>query len=125
MREPYILISIRDPDKRPVRIRHCSLCKGFLELVFHDAEPVEGFVPTDPIIYMTDTDARTIWRFLYKYEGDYEVIVVHCEQGMSRSPAIAAALATVLTPADQQYLQTSQPNRYVYECMLSASEGLV
>ena len=118
MREPYILISIRDPDKRPVRIRHCPLCKGILELAFHDAEPIDGFVPTDAITCMTEADARAIWDFVRRHEGDYEAIVVHCEQGMSRSPGVAAALARGLGIDDCLFWGEDQPNEYVCRTVL-------
>ena len=122
MQEPYILISIRDPEKMPVRLRHCLLCKGVLELAFHDAESVEGFVPLDTITYMTEMDAGAIWDFVHKHEGDYGIIVVHCEQGMSRSPAVAAALAKGLRLDASASWQEHQPNQYVYETVLAARD---
>ena len=122
MREPSILISIRDPEKRPVRLRHCLLRKGILELAFHDAEPVAGFIPLDPITYIAEVDADEIWDFVRKHEGTYEVIVVHCEQGMSRSPAVAAALARGLGLDDSFFWQENQPNQYVYKTILAARD---
>ena len=124
MREPYILISIRDPDKRPVRIRHCPLRKGVLELAFHDAEPIEGFVPLEPITYVTEADATAIWSLVRKHEGNYETIVVHCEQGMSRSPAVAAALARGLDLDESFLCQENQPNQCVYRTILAAQDEM-
>lgn len=93
MRQPYVLISIRDHDRRPVRIRRHRLCRAVLQLAFHDAERVAGFTPNRSVTYMTEADARSIWQFVREHTGSYDAIVVHCEQGMSRSPAVAAALA--------------------------------
>jgi predicted protein tyrosine phosphatase len=109
MHEPYVLISIRDPDKRRVRVPKSPLCRAILELVFHDAEPVPGFTPTDPITYMTKEDAKAIWRFVREHDGSYEAIVVHCEQGMSRSPSVAAALARELGVDEKKFWDDYMP----------------
>ena len=122
MQEPYILISIRDPEKRPVRLGRCLLRKGLLELAFHDAEPVEGFIPFDPITYITEADAVAIWDFLHEHEGDCETIVVHCERGMSRSPAVAAATCRGLGGNDSRFFKEHQPNQHVYEVVLDAKD---
>ncbi len=115
MRRLYILISIRDPDGRPVRIRPHRLCQGVLKLAFHDAEPVAGFTPNRPITYMTEADAQAIWRFVREHQGRYTAIVVHCEQGMSRSPAVAAALAEGMGIDSEKFWREYQPNEFVYD----------
>ncbi len=121
MRRPYILISIRDPDKRPVRIRPERLCRAMLELAFHDAEPVVGFTPAQSITSMNEDHARSIWQFVREHEGNYPAIVVHCEQGVSRSPAVAAALAEGLGVDGRRFWREYQPNRYVYQSILAAA----
>ena len=122
MREPYVLISIRDPGKRRVRVPRSPLCMAILRLAFHDAEPVPGFTPTDAIKYMTKADAKAIWRFVCKHAGGYAAIVVQCEQGMSRSPAVAAAMAKGLGVDEKKFWGEYQPNRYVYDCVRAASQ---
>ena len=42
VRVPYIVISIRDPGRRPARIPHSGGLRGTLRLFFHDAEPSSG-----------------------------------------------------------------------------------
>ena len=123
MREPYILISIRDPDKRPVRLPRSPLCKAVLELAFHDAEPVPGFEPTEQITYMSEDDARAIWAFVREHDGEYRAIMVHCEQGMSRSPAIAAALADGLRIDGREFWEEYQPNQFVYDFVIGRTNG--
>lgn len=115
MREPYILISIRDPDKRPVRFRRSPMCVAVLELAFHDAEPMAGFKPSRPLTYITDQDAKAIWRFVREHDGTYRAIVVHCEQGMSRSPAVAAGLAEGRGLDAGYFWENYQPNEFIYE----------
>jgi len=120
VREPYVLISIRDPGKRQVRVPKRPLCRAILELAFHDAEPVAGFTPTDPITYMTEKHAHRIWRFVREHQAGCQAIVVQCEQGMSRSPAVAAALAAGLGLDDTRFWRDYQPNRYIYGLVISA-----
>ena len=120
MRVPYVLISIRDPDKQPVRIRRSGLCRAVLELAFHDAEPLPGFRPTMQITYMTEADAEAIWRFVREHDGAYRAIVVHCEQGMSRSPAVAAALAEGLGVDSRRFWREYQPNQFVFNRVKNA-----
>ena len=47
-------------------------------------------------------------------------IVVQCEQGMSRSPAVAAAICKGMGGDDQRFWRNYSPNRYVYEVVLGA-----
>ncbi|MBI1338458.1 MAG: hypothetical protein GC164_16065 [Phycisphaera sp.] len=123
MREPYVLISIRDPYRRPVRIRPHRLCQAVLELAFHDAEPVAGFEPIEEIVYMSEDQARAIWKFVREHVGRYTAIVVHCEQGMSRSPAVAAALAVGLGVNGREFWEEYQPNTFVFRLMACQPDG--
>ncbi len=114
VRTAYVVISIRDPDKRPVRVPHPTGLRGVLPLEFHDAEPVEGFSLPEEIQLMQASDAMKIWDFVREYEEHIGTIVCHCEQGMSRSPAVALALAEVLGGDADAIRAESQPNQYVY-----------
>ena len=120
LRRPYIVISIRDPDRRPVRLTKRPLCLAALELAFHDAEPVAGFKPTADITYMSEKDAVAIWQFVRQQMNHYEIIVVQCEQGMSRSPAVAAALARGIGLDEDNFWREYQPNHWVYELVVRA-----
>ena len=93
IRRPYIVISVRDPGTKRAKIRQTLGLKGVLYLAFHDAEPSEGSTLPTNIHMMTRSHAQQIWRFVNKHDQEVSAIVCHCEQGMSRSPAIASALA--------------------------------
>jgi predicted protein tyrosine phosphatase len=67
---------------------------------------------------MTRDNARAIWDFVLRYRDHVETIVVHCEQGMSRSPAVAAAICRALGGDDGQFFQQYSPNQYVYGLLL-------
>lgn len=114
----YVLISIRDPDKRAVKVRAQPGLRGVLSLAFHDAEPVRGFQLPGGIRLMTEDQARDIWAFVRQRPAEVGTIVVHCEQGMSRSPAVAAALCTGLGGDDREFWREYMPNMYVYQRMI-------
>ena len=71
---------------------------------------------------MSPDQAAQIWRFVREHEGQVGTIVVHCEQGMSRSPAVAAALCKAKGGDDARFWRQNQPNPYVYQLVLNASQ---
>jgi predicted protein tyrosine phosphatase len=117
VRTAYILISIRDPDKPPVRVPRPAGLRDVLSLTFHDAEPARGFKLPDHVCLMQATDATSIWEFVQQHRDHVGTIVCHCEQGMSRSPAVALALAEALGGDAASIRAESQPNQYVYEML--------
>ncbi|MBM3999068.1 MAG: hypothetical protein FJ297_05920 [Planctomycetes bacterium] len=117
VRTPYVLISIRDPDKPAVRPRKPAALRDALFLAFHDAEPARSFPLPPEIRLMESHDAVKIWEFVQTYREKVGTIVCHCEQGMSRSPAAAIALAEALGGDVEVIRADSQPNEYVYRLM--------
>jgi predicted protein tyrosine phosphatase len=117
VREAYVLISIRDPDKLAVRYRSPAGLRGVLSLAFHDAEPSRGLKNPEGIQIMQVEDAIKIWKCVSQHRDNVGAIVCHCEQGMSRSPAVAWALAEALDGDVESILASSQPNRFVYELL--------
>ncbi len=113
----YILISITDPDQRKARIPKQAGLRGELLLSFHNAQPSTGMKLPMHIKLMTEDAARQIWRFIEKYKATVGTIVIQCEQGMSRSPAVAAAISKMLGRDETPFWQKYQPNRYVYALM--------
>lgn len=117
VRFPYIVISIHDPGRRPARIPRTAGWRGTLCLSFHDAEPIRGLRLPDSIRLMTVADAERIWRFVQEHLPEIGAIVCHCEQGMSRSPAVAAALAEALGEDSKPIVRWTQPNQTVYRLL--------
>jgi len=122
VRSSYILISIRDPDKRKVRVRKQSGLRGVLHLAFHDAEPAGNMAVPENITLMTEKHARRVWSFVKKWEKQVGTVVVQCEQGMSRSPAVAAALCKRLGGDESRFFKRYQPNHHVYRLMVEATK---
>jgi predicted protein tyrosine phosphatase len=118
VRVPHVLISIRDPGSRKPRLFKHGLRRDTLFVEFHDAEPLEGFTLPPEIKLMTPKHAAKIWAFVLKHIGVIGAVVVHCEQGMSRSPAVAAGILTGLGLDASELMQTFQPNAYVLRLML-------
>jgi len=122
VRTPYVVISISDPGKQRPRIRRSTGFRDAIFLQFHDAEPTEGFTPLDKLVLMTSDHAATIWEFVCRYQNAVDTIVVHCEQGMSRSPAVAAAICKTLGQDDRHFFDEYAPNRYIYDLMLKTAQ---
>jgi len=119
---PYVIVSITDPEKPQAQIRERVGLREVLHVQFHDAVPGEVLRPH--IVLMTREHAEKIWQFVAQHQDQVGTIVVHCEQGMSRSPAVAAALAERLEGNNDRFFLEYQPNEYIYGLMLSvAADG--
>ena len=117
VRTSYALISVCEPESKRPRVRKPILLRGVLFLKFHDAE--EQAQPD--IILMTDSQARRVWKFVFRHIDEIGTLVVHCEQGTSRSPAIAAAVCKVLGGDESTFFQNYSPNRHVCDLMLKTA----
>ena len=120
VKTPYVVVSIRDPGRPRPRLRRPPAFIDSLFLAFHDAEPSSGMVLPKEVCLMSPQDAVQIWRFVQKHIDRARTIVCHCEQGMSRSPAVALALAERLDGDTETILADGQPNQYVYCLMREA-----
>lgn len=120
----YAVISIRDPDKPNVTIPRTSGLRAVLELAFHDTDPTAGFLGDARLVHMTNEQAREIARFVIAHLERVKAIVCHCEQGASRSPAIAAAIAKQLGEDDAHFWMEYVPNKYVYDLTTQAFTAL-
>ncbi len=123
VKSSYVVISIHNPDKRPANVRKQSGLRDVLYLAFHDAEPTDTLVIPPEIRLMTPGQAEKIQAFIEKHRANVGAIVVHCEQGMSRSPAVAAALCKAMGGDDARFWREYQPNRYVYRLVLAAADA--
>jgi len=125
VRAAYVVISITDPDKRPARIPQPTGWRATLPLRFHDAVPVELTVFRMPpeVVFMDAGHARQIREFVDRWRNEVGAIVVHCEQGMSRSPAVAAAVSEYLGEDSGRFFRQFAPNEHVYQTLRSVLEG--
>ena len=96
VRTPYVVVSITDPGTHHARIRKPTGFRAVLHVHFHDAVPVKDSPLPASVVFMTEEHARQIWDFVLRYQSQIGMVVVQCERGMSRSPAVAAAFCAQL-----------------------------
>ena len=132
-REPFVVISIATPhapgfpgtESRsqfdnwvpPVLMLHR------LDLNFDDFDRIpmgsSAMIMGRPPVMFTDEHAEVIAAFVREYE-DVGRILVHCDAGVSRSAAVAAAIAKHYTGDDFWFFNQKSPNRRVYRAVLYA-----
>jgi predicted protein tyrosine phosphatase len=59
--------------------------------------------------------------FVRQHHAKAKRIIVHCDDGLSRSPAVVAALAKMLGQDDSRYHQDYNPNQRVYRLILGSA----
>jgi len=112
---PHVIVSITSsPDDR-ARFPVPPTCRGVLRIAFADLLPSEVDEATRHLLF-TRAHAARIWEFLAEHR-DVERIVVHCDAGHSRSPAVAAAIASSFGEDPAPYLARYSPNPYVLALM--------
>lgn len=90
-RADWVVVSIRDPGKPAPLLRRGW--RAVLSLEFHDKEDLEIVRMTGLWRLFTPCDAALCWKFIAAHRSGAAGLLVHCEAGLSRSPAIARAVA--------------------------------
>jgi predicted protein tyrosine phosphatase len=113
------ILSKRDPDF------DLSGFQSTLELEFDDVRLVQenkalrNGVQKEWRLFSQE-DAEKVWRYVEQLPYGASILV-HCEAGVSRSSAVAAALATIYCNGNDTYIFQSPkalPNLYVYGMMM-------
>lgn len=97
---------------------------GLLNLAFEDRE---FFGPsTPPDLVFNEDKAREILQFAAEMWPQIECLMVHCHAGMSRSPAVAAALEHIYhgNGSDNYWFEQKTPNMMVYRTILNTHYGV-
>lgn len=114
-----ILISVSDPENDQAEIIESENFVGILRLKFHDIGKAKAFENENNIdVSMNIEDAKKIWNFVFENLSKAELIVCQCEQGVSRSSAIAAAISRILQNDDEYFFEHFWVNRYVYDLLI-------
>ena len=119
---PYIIISIHNPDQPPAKIPTDPNLRAILALAFDDCRHAIRDTDTPELSPMTAAHAAQIRDFVRLHQPHIAAIVVHCEQGFSRSPAIAAAVSETLGLDPCLFWQGYGANRDVYDMVMDAFE---
>jgi predicted protein tyrosine phosphatase len=114
---PHVIISITSSPDDVAPLRPNKMCQGVLRLSFPDAEePSNLYAEAD---LFSREHARKIWTFTQQHLTQIERIIVHCDAGVSRSSAVAGALARVLNNNDSEFFGGRyRPNRRVYRILV-------
>lgn len=114
-----ILISVTDPENSQAELIESKNFVGILRLNFHDIGKTKTFEnETNNDISMSIEDAKKIWNFVSENLSKAELIICQCEQGVSRSSAIAAAISRVLQNEDEYFFEHFWVNRYIYNLLI-------
>jgi len=115
---PLALVSISDcPDDFP-EVPTCD-CRGVLRLSFEDVEGDFDFFADKPAARpFTARHARQVADFVRGLPEEIRTLVFQCEAGVSRSPAMAAAVSRSMGLDDLRFFRLYVPNRLVYRLVL-------
>ena len=117
---PHIIVSITSGASDVARLPRTDMCLGILRLVFPDADAPSALYP--PHALFNVSHARQIWAFVLQHRENVERVLVHCDAGLSRSPAVAAAIAPALGVDPSDFTQGRyQPNRLVLRVLSEAA----
>ena len=115
MEQSFAIISIMTSPFQPVHIPKNENCLGELRVNFPDLiNTIEGFERHE---LFSPEIANKIWAFL-ETVPQAKTLIIHCEAGVSRSPAVGAAIAQVLGQDYEEYFTKFVPNPLVYRIML-------
>lgn len=119
--EEHIWISIRDPNANELKLNTNEYTKGVLRLWFDDAENDQcGFVLNElkrKVLLFQEEQAEEIFNFLDEHKN-VGLLFVHCNAGMSRSPAIASILARIYGIDHKEFHESGRfPNGHVMSVM--------
>lgn len=121
--KPYLVISVADPESSDAEMIRSDYLTDVLRLKFDDVgKPFRFQFEKSSDILMTSEQANQILEFVKIYLSEVKLIVCQCEQGVSRSAAIAAALSRILQNEDEYFLKNYLANKFVYELLVQSAE---
>jgi predicted protein tyrosine phosphatase len=116
-KKKHIVISISDPDLKSAGIEIQESSVACLWLKFPDFDSkIEGYKYNHRIF--NKKMAKDIWKFFQENRDQIELVVCQCEAGISRSSAVAGALAKAIGQDDSEFFKKYIPNRLVYRILL-------
>jgi len=116
----HAIVSITSAPDDQATVPEGGTCAGVLRLSFLDVDVVVPRVREEDLF--SEEQARRLWDFVLRHR-DVERLLVHCDAGTSRAPAIAAAVAKVFEGDDERFFSTYTPNRRVYRTLLDVYEA--
>jgi len=112
---PFVLISLRDPGE-PLTLPPTPACCGVLTIECLDIDENRP----DAACFHAE-HAQQIVDAVTSLPQEIKEIVVHCHAGISRSTAVAAALAQLFRLDDTPFVTYPKyPNRHIYRTLYAA-----
>lgn len=112
--EPWAAISITNKGAEYPQLQEENRV-GLLQLDFDDTNARRSGC-------FTSEHAKKIVAFIQEKAYNIDTLLIHCNMGASRSPAVAAALYKLLTNNDDSYyFQVYTPNTLVYGVILETA----
>ena len=129
IRTPHAIISITDPDKEFADFAPNENRIDILSLQFYDLEDIRDDMKLEEAAeYVTafgeglfsHEQAVQIINFVEGIKDKINGFLIHCEAGVSRSAAVAAAIELMLNGSSERIFQDRRysPNAYVYRKLL-------
>ena len=120
--EPYAVISIGEPQMKSAPLAASPQCQSVLRLHFSDvASDLPRLRSLTHVAPFTPEMARQIADFAREQiRNGVNLIVVHCEAGMSRSAGVATALSQFYNHDETPFLAHYRPNAHVRRLLLEA-----
>lgn len=122
---PHIILSVTSDRANPiVNIKENTSYKGVLRFQFDDIDIehkkclITNNKSTKYNIFYAE-HAKSILNFVNTSINDIEAIISHCDAGVSRSSAMAAALSKILNNEDDFFFKNYIPNMLVYSTILN------
>ena len=114
------VISITDPDAPVADIVGRSDAMKVRRVQFHDVD-LDIEERFGQYVAMTPEQAKNLVEF-WRENMEVDLLAVHCEAGISRSAAVAAACAVLSGQSDEEFFEKPYiPNRHVYNLMLEVA----
>lgn len=121
--EPTLIVSISSTDDTIPEMLEQAQNNMVRHVEFLQFDDIDISEPIGRLIPMSEDDANQIINAFLRYKDTVSQIIVHCDAGYSRSPAVAAALCIAFGMSDAEFFGPSYcPNMHVYRTMLRALE---
>jgi predicted protein tyrosine phosphatase len=116
------IISITDHESDIVKFKYNNNIKGVLRLHFLDEDDLSYYKHRKDDTYrlFSDNDAIKILDFVEEIKDKIDILYIHCYAGLSRSPAVAAALCDIYNiDSEINWFFNYSPNIFVYRTLLN------
>ena len=115
---PHVVVSITTPgDPAGAKIKTNEHTLKVLRLSFHDLDHYFPGIEEYEADLFQPAQARLILALVKAYP-EAQRLIVHCDAGLSRSPAVAAAFSKILIGEDAEFFKRYHPNMKVYRTIL-------